>query len=226
MGSLAHDGESIAPVSSELYVTLGLKESDKGVPEFPRVLSLISSILEKAAQKNDRLLDSKKRKEIVTMFHGFRAPNISIKSYMERIFKYSKCSPSCFILAQIYIDRFLQQPDFLLTSFNVHRLLMTSVVIAAKFIDDAFFKNAYYARVAGVSTEEMNRMELNLLFSLDFRLQVNMGTFGMYCLQLEKEAGEYHVERPIQVCRQKDWTNNIEESKCQSALQRCSCEAV
>ncbi|KAJ6811299.1 cyclin-P3-1-like isoform X2 [Iris pallida] len=145
MGSLAHDGESTAPVSPELYVTLGLKESGKGVPEFPRLFSLLSSILEKTTEKNDRLLDSKKKKEIVTMFRGFRAPNISIKSYMERIYKYSKCSPSCFILAHIYIDRFLQQPDFLLTSFNVHRLLVTSVVIAAKFIDDGFFKNAYYA---------------------------------------------------------------------------------
>ncbi|KAJ8435265.1 hypothetical protein Cgig2_026004 [Carnegiea gigantea] len=38
-----------------------------------------------------------------------------------------------------------------------------------------FFNNAYYARVAGVSTSEMNRLEMALLFSLDFRLQRRLG---------------------------------------------------
>ena len=88
-----------------------------------------------------------------------------------------------------------------------------------------FFNNAYYARVGGVSTQEMNKLEINLLFSLDFSLQVNMGTFGRYCLQLEKEATGHHVERPIQVCARKEWTN-VEDSKCQPALQRSSCGAV
>jgi len=71
----------------------------------------------------------------------------------------------------------------------------------------------------------MNKLEINLLFSLDFSLQVNMGTFGRYCLQLEKEATGHHVERPIQVCARKEWTN-VEDSKCQPALQRSSCGAV
>jgi len=135
MGSLALDTESIVPPKS--YVTLGLSESGKGDSEFPQVLSLLSSVLERSIQKNEMLLDSMTTKDIVTIFHGLRAPNLTLQSYIERIFKYSKCSPSCFILAHIYIDRYLQQPGVRLTCLNVHRLLMTSVVIAAKFIDDA-----------------------------------------------------------------------------------------
>lgn len=217
MGSLPLETESIHPN----YMSLGLTQPGEGDSEFPQVLSLLSSVFERTVQMNKRLLDSTTTtKDTISIFHGPRAPDLSIHSYIERIFKYSKCSPSCFILAQIYIDRYLQQPGVRLTCLNVHRLVMTSVVIAAKFIDDAFFNNAYYARVGGVSTQEMNKLEINLLFSLDFRLQVNMGTFGRYCLQLEKEAVGYHVERPIQVCARKEWTG-IEESKCQSALRRC-----
>nr|XP_019710516.2 cyclin-P3-1 [Elaeis guineensis] len=216
MGSLASETETVHP---EIYLSLGLKASGKGITEFPRILSLLSSHLDRAVQKNEKLLDSKKIKEIVTIFHGLRAPNLSIQKYVERIFKYSKCSPSCFVLAHIYIDKFLQQSDIHLTSLNVHRLLITSVVVAAKFIDDAFFNNAYYAKVGGISTVEMNRLELNFLFSLDFRLQVDLDTFGKYCLQLEKEATVCNVERPIQVCRLDDWTT-VEDSKCQPAVQR------
>ncbi|KAH7667116.1 Cyclin-like protein [Dioscorea alata] len=205
----------------ELYVALGLSGSKYGASTFPLVLSSLCSHLDRVVQKNEKSMDVKRTKEIVTVFHGLRAPELSIQMYMERIFKYSKCSPSCFVLANIYIDRFLQRPDVRLTSLNVHRLLITSVVIAAKFIDDAFFSNAYYAKVGGVSTREMNKLELNFLFSLDFRLQVSPETFGRYCIQLEREGAGVSVERPVQVCGLKDLTNK-DDSKCQPPLHRYS----
>ncbi|RRT80203.1 hypothetical protein B296_00017607 [Ensete ventricosum] len=222
MKSMTPDTEVVNP---EVYLALGLSTSSKRVAEFPRVLTLLSSILEAIVQKNEKKLDSLEIKEFVTLFDGLRAPTLSIKRYMERIFKYSKCSPSCFVLAYIYIERFLQQPNIRLTSLNVHRLLIASVVVAAKFIDDAFFSNAYYAKVGGISTLEMNRLEINFLFSVDFRLQVTVGTFETYCLRLEKENKGYQVERPIKTCGQNEWSN-IEDSKCQSAVQRCSCGTV
>ncbi|CAL9092144.1 unnamed protein product [Musa textilis] len=222
MKSMTPDTEVVNP---EVYLALGLSISSKRAAEFPRVLTLLSSILETTVQKNEKKLDSLEIKEFVTLFDGVRVPTLSIKRYMERIFKYSKCSPSCFVLAYIYIERFLQQPNIRLTSLNVHRLLIASVVVAAKFIDDAFFSNAYYAKVGGISTLEMNRLEINFLFSVDFRLQVTVGTFEAYCLRLEKENTGYQVERPIKTCGLNEWSN-IEDSKCQSAVQRCSCGTV
>ncbi|TKW27449.1 hypothetical protein SEVIR_3G257700v4 [Setaria viridis] len=185
----------------ESYSSLGLTvpHSQKGNAEFPKVLLLLSTYLDKTVQQNEELLDSSKVKESTTIFHGQRVPELSIKLYAERIFKYAQCSPSCFVLALIYMERYLQQPNIYMTSFSVHRLLITSVVVAAKFIDDSFFNNAYYGRVGGISTREMNRLELDLLFSLDFRLKVNLETFRSYCLQLEKEALALVLERPIKV---------------------------
>ncbi|KAI3970037.1 hypothetical protein MKW92_007349 [Papaver armeniacum] len=211
MGSLAFE---IQPSVTEMYLALGLNESRKRVIVIPRVLSLLSSFLERSVQKNEKLLESMNQKDMVTVFHGLRAPTLSIRQYIDRIFKYSNCSPSCFVVAYIYMDRFLQNGDLLLTSLNVHRILITSVMVAAKFIDDAFFNNAYYAKVGGVSTAEINRLEMKFLFSLDFRLQVTVGTFERYCVQLDKEAtGRYHIERPIQFCGSKENTQIIEESK-------------
>ncbi|OMO99160.1 Cyclin-like protein [Corchorus olitorius] len=75
-----------------------------------------------------------------------------------------------------------------LTSLNAHRLLITSVMIAAKFMDDQCYNNAYYAKVGGVSTEEMNGLEMKFLFSLDFRLHVTTEVFRKYCLKIEREG--------------------------------------
>lgn len=43
-------------------------------------------------------------------------------------------------------------------------------MLAAKFYDDRFFHNSYYAKVAGISQEEFNQLERVLAFLLDFKL--------------------------------------------------------
>jgi len=212
MGTLAHDAQN---VDSDIYLSLGLTELRKGIPAIPRVLSLLSSLLERSVQKNEILLEATQIKDVVTIFHGLRAPTLGIRQYIDRIFKYSGCSPSCFVVAHIYVDRFLQSTEVHLTSLNVHRLLITSLMLAAKFIDDAFFNNAYYAKVGGVSTAELNRLEMKFLFSIDFRLQVTIETFGRYCLQLEKETAEgLQIERPFKACGIKESWSNKDDSSC------------
>ncbi|KAJ6405624.1 hypothetical protein OIU84_013561 [Salix udensis] len=223
---LISDMEALSPdtgsTESEIYQTLGLKESRKGVFKIPRVLMLLSSLLERTVQKNEILMEKTEIKDAVTIFHGLKPPPVSIRQYVDRIFKYSACSPSCFVVAHVYVDRFLQQTDIHLTSLNVHRLLITSVMIAAKFVDDAFFNNGYYARVGGVSTEELNRLEMKFLFGIDFRLQVNVNTFGKYCYRLEKESSDgLQIERAIQACRIKEsWSSKDDSTTCASTIAR------
>ncbi|KAB2018730.1 hypothetical protein ES319_D08G249300v1 [Gossypium barbadense] len=145
---------------SNPYTGLGLDESGNWLPGSPRVLSLLSSVLERSVRGNEKLLAGSKIKDVITIFHGSRAPSLNLRQYVERIFKYCKCSNSCFVVAVIYIDRFLQRIDAYLTSLSVHRLLITSVMVAAKFMDDQHYNNAYYAKVGGISREEMNRLEM------------------------------------------------------------------
>ncbi|KAF8019877.1 hypothetical protein BT93_G0537 [Corymbia citriodora subsp. variegata] len=205
--------ETSSPDTVALYLSLGLREQGKKVLGYPRVLMLLSSALDRSVQKNERLLETSQSKHVPTIFHGVRPPALTIRQYMERIFKYSGCSPSCFIIAQIYMDRFVQNKDVPLTSLNIHRLLITSLTVAAKFIDDSFFNNAYYAKVGGVSTSELNRLEMKFLFSIDFRLHVSIDTFQQYCLLLEKEASEGpQIERLIQSCRITETWSNKEDS--------------
>ncbi|KAM4103714.1 hypothetical protein ACJW30_06G098900 [Castanea mollissima] len=166
----------------------------------PRVLTILSSVLEKLVARNDRLRDclSAELDELslgsallgksFNAFHGVRAPNISIPKYLERLYKFTDCSPSCFVVGYVYIDRLVHRhPDSLVISLNVHRLLVTSVMVASKMLDDEHYNNAFFARVGGVSNAELNRLELELLFLLDFGVAVSSRVFEFYCLHLEKE---------------------------------------
>lgn len=60
-----------------------------------------------------------------------------------------------------------------LTSLTVHRLIITAVMLAAKLMDDKYYNNAFYAKIGGVNTSELNLMELEMLRMLEYRTFVS-----------------------------------------------------
>ena len=92
------------------------------------------------------------------------------------------------MLALIYIDRLIQRNNFLLTELNVHRVVITAVMLAAKFFDDAYYNNAYYAKVGGVLVPEMNSLEVEFLFRVNFSLHVCPEVFHKYRAELAVHA--------------------------------------
>lgn len=127
--------------------------------------------------------------QVVTKFQSSYAPDVSILSYLERIGKYAKCSVSCFVVALIYIDRMIEKRNLALSPLNVHRILITSVLIAAKFLDDFFYNNAFYARLGGITTSEMNGLELEFLLFLGFSLNVTSDQYAAYHTELRNYVG-------------------------------------
>ena len=106
-----------------------------------------------------------------------------------RISKYAACSGECFVLSLVYVDRIIQNNhSFVVNSLNVHRLLITSIMLAAKFFDDQYFNNAYYAKVGGVPCGEMNSLEIEFLFMLNFNLFGATDTFQQYFIELCKHT--------------------------------------
>jgi hypothetical protein len=105
-----------------------------------------------------------------------------VKSYLEdRILKYAGCSEETFILALIYMDQVVQfNPEFVISSLNVHRLLITAIMLASKFFDDVYYNNAYYARVGGISNAEVNSLEMEMLRMISFSLFVQPEQYERY----------------------------------------------
>jgi hypothetical protein len=142
------------------------------------IVPIMACVMEQICQINDKLPQD----GTMTKFHARRAPSISIKDYLTRIAKYGSCSSECFVLALVYIDRIIKsnQTAFVVNSLSIHRLLITSVMVAAKFFDDQYFNNSYYAKVGGLSTEEINRLEVDFLFMNGFSLSVTTEIFRQY----------------------------------------------
>jgi len=160
------------------------------------IVHVLAVVLERLVSANSHLAASQQEE---TKFHALRAPAIGILQYLERIHKYASCSKECFILALIYIDRLIQRNNFLLTELNVHRVVITAVLLAAKFFDDAYYNNAYYAKVGGVLVSEMNTLECEFLFKIDFSLRVIPDVFEKYNAELISHSSALGLNR-ISTC--------------------------
>jgi len=129
-----------------------------------------------------------------TPFHAKTIPAISISNYVTRILRYAPCSGECFVTALIYMNRALTKlgPRFLDQS-TVHRLLISSVLLSSKFLDDLYYNNTFYAKVGGISPHEMNALELEMLHVIGFQLHVDRAEYISFASLL---WSEYQVSFP------------------------------
>nr|PVC54669.1 hypothetical protein MACL_00001135 [Theileria orientalis] len=107
----------------------------------------------------------------ISCFNSMNAPPIS--EYLTRIARYVNCSNECFVLALVYIDRIMRLHRFSVSVLNIHRLLITSVMLAAKFSDDVYYSNSFYAQVGGIKVAEMNQLEAQFLILINYHLFVD-----------------------------------------------------
>lgn len=107
----------------------------------------------------------------LTRFHSRTPPNISLTDYLRRIVKYTSVEKSCLLILLIYIDRVCElHPHFTVSSLTVHRFLITAVTVSSKALCDSYCTNSHYAKVGGISTQEINALELEFLSLIDWHL--------------------------------------------------------
>jgi len=114
-------------------------------------------------------------------FQSVRAPQVSLTSYASRIRKFFRCTDECFVLCLVYIDRIVKlHPDMQVTDLTCHRLLLIGTMVAAKFHDDEYASNAYFAKVGGIETVELNAMEAKFMELINWRLYVKASDYDWY----------------------------------------------
>ncbi|XP_057807325.1 cyclin-U2-2-like [Salvia miltiorrhiza] len=185
----------------------------------PLVISVLASLIERTLARNARIAKNCRWPQLPSktrVFDGSETPDMTVQSYLERIFRYTRAGPSVYVVAYVYIDRFCQlHPEFRVGPSNVHRLLITTIMLASKYVEDMNYRNSYFARVGGLTAEEMNRLEVEFLFLVKFKLHVNVSVYESYCSHLEREVsigGGYQIERTLR-CAVEIKSNQREETR-------------
>ena len=179
--NLSEDGKKSNNNSNTQYNSIIQSSNSNSINENTerRIISKISELLNDICEENRKDFKNDKNPNL-KIFVSKIIPNISIKDYLERLYKYTKMNSSTIILILIYIDRLCNIYKFKLTYYNIHKLILASMIIAIKYNEDACFFNKNYAKIGGVSTTELCFLEYNFISLINFNLFVSEELFKKY----------------------------------------------
>ena len=78
----------------------------------------------------------------------------------------------------------------ILNPHNIHRIILGCLLLAIKYNEDIYFTNEQYAKIGGVSLEELNRLESNSIVLLNFKLYISEDLFQKYSKYIENYSTE------------------------------------
>lgn len=108
-----------------------------------------------------------------TVYDSKNISSLSLYDYITRWTRYTECGSVPVLMAVIYIDRFCIKTRTEISMTNLHRLALAALLVATKYADDYCFSNKYYARIGGVSPEELNILEEKFLGDVGWNLFVS-----------------------------------------------------
>ena len=105
-----------------------------------RIIVVVADILSRMVEANIGIATTTSR------FTAKSIPQIDLFNYLSRIQKYSPTSTDVWIALLVYFDR-LAQKKIVINAFNIHRLVITTVMAGTKLLSDVFYTSKHYARV-------------------------------------------------------------------------------
>ncbi|KAJ3055574.1 hypothetical protein HK097_010095 [Rhizophlyctis rosea] len=166
--------------------------------ETEAILNMTVEMINRLIQHNDRIpLTSAS----LTRFHSRAPPTISITDYLRRIVKYAAIEKSVLLLLLIYVDRICEiHRTFTISSLTAHRFIISAVVAGCKSLSDIYCTNTHFAKVGGISCQELNVLELEFCKLIGWRLSCSMDTLQQYYISLVRTSSRYiypNVTTPV-----------------------------
>ena len=163
-------------IENKTNIKLNFEKPSINIINENKELTIISDLLTGICLENKQ----KKNSNILNFFLTKKIPSISIYDFLERLVKYSKIEKSTLILILIYIDKFCDMNNVNLTFYNIHKLILSSLVIAAKYNEDKYLSNEFYAKIGGITKKEIDILEYQFLTLINFSLYINDEIYHKY----------------------------------------------
>jgi hypothetical protein len=167
-----------------------IDKDTKNIKASNHVIDIVADILEEIVKDNEKNnenesnISDSNESAIISVFTSNKTPQISIKKYLTRIMKYSKPETSTVIICLIYIDKICENSTLQLSIYNIHRIILSCMILALKYNEDDYYSNKYYAKVGGISLKELNELEYNIMVLLQFNFFIDDITYEKYQAQL------------------------------------------
>ena len=152
--------------------------------EYFLLIKSISKLLEEIIYKNKK----KKHKSYKDYFYSEKIPSLTIYEYISSIVKYTGINQSTLILSIVSITSLMKKTKNSISYNNIYKLIITSIILNAKFYEDFNFSSKLYAYVGRISNEELNLLEYQFYSSCDYSLFVKSNIYEEYYCFFQNKA--------------------------------------
>lgn len=183
-------GEEITPSTEQLAVLdVFERENDTDYEKENQMIKenfylpsdeVLVNDLEKFTSELNQLVKKNQDKEVPDNIFKARAESLkylpTIESYIKRFFQSVDCSYEEFIGMLIYLERYANT-GIPINHHNIHRLMLVSFIFAIKLLSEYPTKNSFYAKVGGISTENLFDLEFEFLAAINVDLNITPEQF-------------------------------------------------
>lgn len=167
------------------------------------LLSLIANRITSIALQHDH------HRGTTTTFHAKHLPQpLLLQPYLTRLVSYTPYPKDSLLLALLSLHHitplFPSLPPtnhdhhpLQLSSYTVQRLLLAALQTNAKFISDAFIPHTRAAKVGGVNTRELVRIEVAFMNLLDWNLSYQLSHLNLIAIELLQDFESTHHLRTL-----------------------------
>lgn len=163
-------------------MTSKIKTNKDEVYNNKKIIMTIAELLTEIINEQKNLIINRgiieKQKKLC--FYSSFPSIITIQSFIERLCKFTHCEECSLIISLIYIDRICEKVNLILTKKNIHRLFLICLISSIKYNEDECYLNSYYGKIGGLSLNEFNTLEYELLKLIDFDLHVDITVYEQY----------------------------------------------
>ena len=108
----------------------------------------------------------------------------------EKLFRFCvkilKINDNLLVLIMMYIDKIVENGNFILCEKNINNLFYTCLMITQKYYEDNSYNNKSYAKFVGISCEELLQMEIEFMNMINFKLFIKDEDFEKYKQKISK----------------------------------------
>jgi hypothetical protein len=152
---------------------------------------------------------------ITRKFYSKHPPPISLEDYLMRIQKFCPMSTAVYLATSYYIHKLaVDERAIPVTRRNCHRLLLAGLRVAMKALEDLSYPHSRFAKVGGVSENELGRLEISFCFLTNFEFKTSKETLLQHAISL-KEISSLQGSMnfvPKMPLRSKKRSNTVQES--------------
>jgi hypothetical protein len=144
-----------------------------------KIIANISNTLVDSCDSNSEKYCVVKNQKLISPFTTAKT-TIKIQDYLERLYIYGRMNISTILLMLIYIDRLCNINKIKLSYKIIHKLMLSSLIVAIKYNEDEMYSLKFYAGFGGVSIEELEYLEICFISRINFNLFIKEDIYNKY----------------------------------------------